>query len=214
MNRHLFLFGGGPPFTEKLSEKFASLARGKQAHIGIIIEGKEGWETNQPVYSAALENQGVTSFSFFLLDQSNESDIREKISACTGLVIGGGNTEKYQEHIVGSELGEAIRTRYQEGIPVAGFSAGALISLEDCVISPKDNPSGSQLYRKGLGLLRDKVISVHFTTWEEEFSLKIALKKTNAAYGFGIDEETGIYFLNEEMEMKDGSGDIHLYKHK
>lgn len=214
MNRHLFLFGSGPPFTNNLVKRFVSLAEGKDATIAIFYEDDGNWEEYCPVYTDLLKENGIENFLFFPLQKTPDQKTIEELKTCTGVIIGGGKTEKYQESIVDSEFAEVIKNHYLAGRPVAGFSAGAVISPEYCIISPKDNPSGSQLYKKGLGLLQDIVISVHFDTWEEEFSLKIAMKKTNSKYGYGIDESAGIYFKDEKVEVKDGNGKIHFYKQK
>ncbi len=42
-----------------------------------------------------------------------------------GIIIGGGETELYHKYIVDTEVGIHIKNLYKEGIPVAGFSAGA-----------------------------------------------------------------------------------------
>lgn len=214
MERHLFLFGSGPPFTKKLAARYASLAGGKSATVALLYEENGNIERDQSLYTEDLKKQGVDNFLFLPLKEDPDQKMIEELKTCTAIIVGGGNTEKYQQTIVDTAWGEVIQSHYQAGRPVAGFSAGALISPKHCVISPKDNPTGSQLYKKGLGLLSEQVISVHFDTWEEEFSLKIAMKKTNTNYGYGIDEGTGIYFINEKVEETDGRGKIHFYKQK
>ena len=87
---------------------------------------------------------------------------------------------------------------YNDGIPVAGFSAGALISPVYCVIPPIDNSKKEHLFLKGLGLV-DCVISVHFSKWKEESNLISAIKKTNVPIGYGIDDNGVLYFKNEEL---------------
>lgn len=214
MDRHLFLFGSGPPFTKNLVKQFTSLAEGEEATIAVFYEDDEKQEGSRPVYTDLLIENGVEKFLYFPLQKAPDQKAIEELKTCTGVIIGSGDTEKYQDLIVDSDFAEVIKNHYLAGRPVAGFSAGAVISPEHCVISPKDNPTGSQLYKKGLGLLEDIVISVHFDTWEEEFSLKIAMKKTNSRYGYGIDESAGIYFKNEKVEAKDGNEKIHFYKQK
>lgn len=214
MDRHLFLFGSGPPFTSELAEQFSLLAGGENGTVAVFYEKRKNEENDLSGYTDLLKRHGLNKFLFFPLENSPDQRTIEELKTSTGIIIGGGNTEKYQKALVESEFKEVIQGQYQAGRPVAGFSAGALISPEHCVISPKDNPSGSQLYKEGLGLLQGKVVSVHFDTWEEEFSLKIAMKKTNTKHGYGIDEAAGIYFLNETLEKKDGSGKIHSFKQK
>ncbi|MEK3855568.1 Type 1 glutamine amidotransferase-like domain-containing protein [Cytobacillus sp. FSL H8-0458] len=111
-----------------------------------------------------------------------------------------------------SETGGCIRRMYMNGVPVAGFSAGALIIPEHCIIPPIDTPKRQHLFLKGLGLIRDCAISVHFTKWNERENLKAAAEKINAATGYGIDDAAGVYFHNEIQA--DNEGSIHIYKNE
>ncbi|WP_307786981.1 Type 1 glutamine amidotransferase-like domain-containing protein [Pseudogracilibacillus auburnensis] len=128
----------------------------------------------------------------------------EQITSSTGIIICGGETEKYQEYIVETEIGQSIQKMYLSGIPVAGFSAGALISPAHCVIPPIDNSRQLHLYLKGLSLIKDCVISVHYSTWDEKENLKAAIKKTNVTTGYGLDDQTGVYFINENLSKTEG----------
>lgn len=130
----------------------------------------------------------------------------EQLLGCHGIVICGGDTERYRSHIVDSVLGSVIQDMYGKGVPVAGFSAGALISPADCVIPAIDNASNTNLFLQGLGLLRDAVVSVHYTQWSEEENLKAAVLRTGVSIGYGLDDGTGVYFMNEELVQTEGKG--------
>lgn len=93
---------------------------------------------------------------------------------------------------------------YKEGVPIAGFSAGALISPATCVIPPIDNTKNQHLFLKELSLINNCVISVHFTKWNEKENLMTALEKVNVAVGYGIDDESGIWFENEKLVESEG----------
>lgn len=84
-----------------------------------------------------------------------------------GRIISGGETELYRQFIVDTMIGKQLVQMYQEGVPIVGFSAGALISPETCVIPPIDNRKNEHLFLKGLGLIKDYVVSVHFSRWDE-----------------------------------------------
>ncbi|WP_242021026.1 Type 1 glutamine amidotransferase-like domain-containing protein [Cytobacillus oceanisediminis] len=94
---------------------------------------------------------------------------------------------------------------YWEGIPVAGFSAGALICPEHCIIPPVDTPKKQHLFLNGLGLISNCAISVHFAKWNEKENLIAAMKKTGASIGYGIHDHAGIYFNNERPGFTEGS---------
>ncbi|WP_235560939.1 Type 1 glutamine amidotransferase-like domain-containing protein [Bacillus sp. FJAT-28004] len=133
----------------------------------------------------------------------------EQLHSATGIIISGGDTELYQEYIVGTKIGAIIKTLYLEGVPVAGFSAGALISPNICVIPPIDNRANEHLFLQGLGLINHCVISAHFSKWDEEKNLLAALAKTNLSLGYGIDDASGIYFKNERIS--ETAGQVYFY---
>lgn len=207
---HLFLFGGGPPFNEQFGERFAQLAGNEDARIAILFLERPGWQEYMPRYTKVLEDQGVRNFYYFALSESPTQEQLAELGKCTGIIIGGGVTELYRSYIVDTPVANVIRKMFHEGVPVAGFSAGALVSCEHCVISPEDTAQEHQLYLQGLGLIKDCVISVHFSEWGEEKNLIEAISELNVPIGFGIDENSGIYFKNGQLVEHEGS-EPHLY---
>ncbi|MBM7691399.1 cyanophycinase [Peribacillus deserti] len=201
-DRHLFLHGGSPPFLEKMGRRFAGLVS-KIGKTAILFIERDGWQDYMNRYTAVLKENGIHHYIYIPLHISPE-EIVSNLSECTGIIIGGGDTERYQKYIVGTEVGKCIQAMYQNGVPVAGFSAGALISPSICVIPPIDNKKNVHLFLDGLGLLNDCVVSVHFSKWNEEENLKTAVMKTNATIGFGLDDGTCAYFINEKLSFEEG----------
>lgn len=206
---HLFMFGGGPPFNEKLGKGFAELAGNMDARIAILFLERPGWQEYMPSYTKDLERNGVRDFYYLALSDTPTQDQLEQLEKCTGIIIGGGVTELYRAYIVNTSVGNIIRKRFNEGVPVAGFSAGALVSGEHCVISPENTTQQKQLYLQGLGLIKDCVISVHFSEWNEEKNLNEAISKLNVP-GYGIDENSGVYFKNGRFIAHEGR-EPHIY---
>ncbi|MFD1848463.1 Type 1 glutamine amidotransferase-like domain-containing protein [Oceanobacillus bengalensis] len=202
--KHLFLFGGSPPFTEKLGRKFSKLTRKQKGKVAILFLEREGWLAYMPKYTKELEKHGLKDFIYVALTPNPSKDMLEQLSTCTGIIIGGGDTERYRDFIVNTIVGARIQEMYEQGVPVAGFSAGALISPVHCVIPPVDNTRGEHLFLHGLGLVLDCVISVHFSKWGEEENLRKAVLKTNVSIGYGIDDDAGVYFENGKLTETEG----------
>ncbi|MFB4169371.1 Type 1 glutamine amidotransferase-like domain-containing protein [Virgibacillus sp. JSM 102003] len=205
-NRHLFLFGGSPPFSKKFGEKFADLSlnsKGK-GKVAILFIERDGWEEYMKLYTSKLEENNVERFFYLPLTPTLDHAALQELSSCAGVIISGGETELYRNYIVDTPIGKCVKELYENGAPVAGFSAGALISPSNCVISPIDNSKNEHLFLNGLGLLSDCVISVHFSKWIEEENLKAALAKVNVRIGYGIDDDEGLYFKNEILSETEG----------
>lgn len=211
-NRHLFLFGGSPPFTNKLGKQFSEIALKFTGKVVILFLEREGWEKYMPKYTSVLENNGIDEFGYLPLRSKPNGRILEILASCKGIVICGGETELYRNYIVDTLIGKRIKDLYHQGVPIAGFSAGALISPSYCVIPPIDNLQNKQLFLEGLGLIKDCIISVHYTKWNEEENLKAALKKTNVPIGYGIDDEAAVYFKNESVKKIEGENVYKLEK--
>ncbi len=198
-DRHLFLFGGSPPFNQKLGQRFSEYSLQKQGKVAILFIERDGWKEYMPKYTSVLESYGVKRFSYIQLTLDPDATAMQELKACTGIIICGGDTELYHTTIVDTIIGKKIIEMYQSGVPVAGFSAGALISPETCVISPKDNSQHKPLFLRGLGLITDCVISVHFSQWDETGNVQFAMEKLGSSVGYGIDDEGSVYFRNESL---------------
>ncbi|NIK75168.1 cyanophycinase [Paenibacillus castaneae] len=208
-DKHLFLFGGGAPFNESLGKKFATLSSNGLNKVVILLIEREGWQEYMPKYTDILAQYGVADFLYFPLTSTPSADLMGQLYSATGIIICGGDTELYRDYIVDTKVGTIVKTLYLEGVPIAGFSAGALISPTVCVIPPIDNRKNEHLFLQGLGLITNGLISAHFSKWDEENNLKTALAKTNISQGYGIDDDSGIYFKNEMVS--ETAGQVYFY---
>lgn len=107
-SRSLFLFGGSPPFTRKLEKKFANKVLNKKGKVGILFVKQDGWESYMPRYTCVLEEHGVQDFSYLPLSEELNEKVLHKLRSCTGIIIGGGETEHYRDFIVDTEVGNVI----------------------------------------------------------------------------------------------------------
>ncbi|WP_047983824.1 Type 1 glutamine amidotransferase-like domain-containing protein [Ornithinibacillus californiensis] len=202
MNKHLFLFGGGSPFTSEFARKFVGLSLG--GNIAILY--LDGGEPIIPRYTNLLELYGQYTFTHIPLPSTSVEEASNLVENSTGIIICGGDSIGYADHIVDTPISEAVRVAYEKGIPIAGFSAGALISPEICVISARDSGRMEYLKRKGLGLIQDTLIAVHFSQWNEQDHLKQITAEISTTYNYGIDENTGLYVKNGILEEIEGGG--------
>jgi cyanophycinase len=202
MDKHLFLFGGGSPFTTEFARKFVELSKGGKIAILFL----DGGEPIMPRYTNLLEEFRHHDFTYIPRPSIPVEQATSQIENSTGIIICGGDSIGYADHIVDTPISKAIRAIHENGVPVAGFSAGALISPDICVISARDAGLKKYQKRKGLGLIQDTLIAVHFTQWNEQHHLKQITIDIPTAYNYGIDENTGLYLKNGHLEKIEGEG--------
>lgn len=210
MDSYLFLFGGAPPFTSRLAKQFAELVSTRSGKVSLLILERANWQEYMPKYINVLKEHGIREFQYIPLPTVSTEEAIQLLQNSSGIIIGGGNTELYAEFIVKTPISTILKEQFSDGVPIAGFSAGALICMDKCIVSAKDNADQVFKYQAGLGLLKDTVIAVHFSEWMDEDHLRKAVTMFQPSFNFGMDEGTGMYFSNNILLEKEGNDLYHL----
>ena len=200
--RLLFLLGGSAAF-DVAAEEFIPAAGGCEAKIALLMQSGEGWEKHVREYTEPWVRRGVSEWYPVVPDANGVLDfdtVSAALRKATAIFIGGGHTPTYHRLYAAEPVRSAIRERYQEGVPVAGVSAGALIAPEVCALSPRTTGGDSLQIVTGLGLVRDLVVGVHFTERDALPSLLEAMAKTRTKTGWGIDGSACAVFGDEEFK--------------
>jgi cyanophycinase len=164
----LFLIGGTDRgIVKRVAEPFVAAAGGEEATVALLLMGGEGWEGYVPRYMAPWEARGVRRVEVIVPKEDGKLDLIEvgrQLGEATGIFIGGGHTARYHELYATEPVRSLVRERHQEGVPVAGLSAGAMIAPQVCLLRPSPrNPDECFRIVEGLGLVRELVVEVHFT---------------------------------------------------
>ncbi|SDC64753.1 Type 1 glutamine amidotransferase-like domain-containing protein [Shouchella lonarensis] len=195
----LIFGGGGPPIAPDAVAIFTRHLP-KDSNILIASLEREGWQAYMPKYTSGLMEAGYDNIDFFAVSGPDDSEaLTQAIKQADALIIGGGDTVKYQQYFAAdARVARQIKTMYEAGKPIMGFSAGALISPACCIISPNDNEAQSLLIKEGIGLLQDVAISVHYTAWQDRDNLSAGMRQTNITRGFGIDDDAYLLKVGDE----------------
>lgn len=210
MPTHLFLFGGGPPFTPHLRTRFAALTNGGPVAILYVPRTGKDWLGYASIYTEPLQEDGISSFVHLPLSAVPTDEQLAQLKQCQGVIISGGETELYQRYLVETEIGDIIQSHFVNGIPVAGFSAGALVAPERCVIPEIDQRDGQRLRLPGLALLKDAVVCVHYETWGEAAHLVQSFTEEGTDRAFGLADASGIYLCDQHLIAKEGTDPVVL----
>jgi cyanophycinase len=97
---------------------------------------------------------------------------------------------------------------YEEGVVIAGTSAGASVMSETMITAGQDDEAPKKCTLKmapGLGLLKGVVVDQHFAQRGRLGRLLIAIAQNPHMLGIGIDEDTAVIMLENDIFEVAGS---------
>lgn len=163
-------------------------------------------------YVAIFESLGIQNIEG--LDLSSGQGALDQINRADVIWMSGGfqNTLRNTLNNADTRLIPAIRNRYNRGQSiVGGTSAGAAV-LSQIMIggdggNSANNP-GNVAISEGFGLWPEVIIDQHFTERNRMWRLQNAISRNSNLIGIGIDEGTGILYLNKTEFKVVGAGTV------
>ncbi|HET9227504.1 MAG TPA: cyanophycinase, partial [Thermoanaerobaculia bacterium] len=195
----LIAIGGAEDKTRErvILRYFLESSGGPDANIVVLATASEVPETGdryaELFYALRAETVEVLKIENRQDAVDASQDMHDLLEFATGLFITGGSQLKLSSALGGTSLSASIRRRHQEGMVVAGTSAGAGLLAEHMIAL---GDSGSSPRRrlvhlaKGLGLAPDLIIDQHFRRRDRLGRLLTALSYNPEPLGIGIDEDT------------------------
>ncbi|CAN5854640.1 MAG: cyanophycinase [Chloroflexota bacterium] len=205
----LMAIGGA---EDKMDDKvilsaFSNLAGGKKARIAIVPTASS-IETAGLRYKAIFLGMGVESAEVVYIqnreDASSEDNLRE-LDRATGIFLTGGNQLKLSAMIGGTRFEECVRRRHQQGVVIAGTSAGASILSAHMVAGGAGGAVPKQRMAQmvaGFGLISDLIIDQHFRQRNRIGRLLTLVATNPGLLGIGIDEDTAAVFDADGTTME------------
>jgi cyanophycinase len=233
--KSVFLYGDIGENFDSTSIPFIQSAGGSNARIAVLGMGGPTWESYfNRVFRDRWLRFGVQEVISITPNDNmalNE-EVASQLQKYSGLLICGGDTRIY--HTVYSNnptIKDAILSLYQKGIPVAGVSAGALISTSHCTIWRNKVTNGRNEFiirskydatlkdqelitGHGLGLIQNCIIEPHFIEYGGFPRLIAAMQRTSAHIGLGIDEPVCLEIKDEVYGRVHGKGRAYYIKKK
>lgn len=224
--KHLFLFGDIGENFDSTCLPFLQAAGGKQACIAVIGLGGPTWDSYfTRVFKERWSRLGVKDVFSIAPDASmafTEENL-QVLRTCTALLVCGGDTRRYKQAYVDNDLiRNIILERYNSGVPYAGVSAGALISVNPCIVwgnavatetntyvvrcVPNLSDKHALVTGEGLGLLTNCLIEPHFSEFGGFPRLVAAMEKTGVSRGVGIDEPICLEIIDQGKVTVHGTG--------
>jgi cyanophycinase len=185
-----FLIGGSDAY-EAMTDEFLAAAGGRTARIALLLQGGERCAAYVPRYAEPWARRGISRYQPVMPGPDgmlNLERTREILQWATGIFVGGGDTPLYHRLYASEPVGALIRERYEEGVPFAGVSAGAMLAMERCVFLAIETADKTLQVVRGLNLVRDLIIGVHYTEQNALPEMIEAMARTRTRRGLGIDD--------------------------
>ncbi|MCF6139386.1 cyanophycinase [Pseudalkalibacillus berkeleyi] len=128
--------------------------------------------------------------------KAEEDRYTQVVSSLSALFITGGDQNRLSSIIGGTTFFKEVQKAWQNGMIIAGTSAGAAIMSRHMIISGKTKVKHDKINVEigvGFGFLEDVVIDQHFSQRARFGRLLYAIAQNPQIIGVGIDENTAIW---------------------
>jgi cyanophycinase len=192
-----------------LLERFVELCGGDDARIVLVTTATNVPEEVLADYERVFRKLGVDQTSELRLRgraDADGDDAADLLSGATGVFFSGGDQSKLRT-LVGSRTNDIICDRLQDGLVVAGTSAGATAMGRTMILGGAGSDVSAAAVRTGpgLGLVPKALIDMHFGERGRLPRLLSAVALDPEHLGIGLDENTGVLVEGDGFEVI-GSG--------
>jgi len=188
-----------------LLERFVELCGGDDARIVLVTTATGMPDQVHAEYEQVFRKLGVGRTRELRVRGRADADGDEAaamIAHATGVFFSGGDQSRLRT-LVGSRINDQLRERLEQGLVVAGTSAGAT-AMGRTMILGGDGPEVSAAAVRtgpGLGLIPKALIDMHFGERGRLARLLSAVALDLDHLGIGIDENTGILVGGTSFEV-------------
>jgi cyanophycinase len=188
-----------------LLDRFVELCGGENAHVVLVTTATDVPEEVLAEYERVFRKLGVDHVSELRLrgrSDADDEDTAKLLSSATGVFFTGGDQSKLRT-LIGSRTNELLRDRLNEGLVVAGTSAGATAMGRTMILGGEGPDVSAATVRTGpgLGLVPKVIIDMHFGERGRLPRLLSAVALDPDHLGVGLDENTGILIEGGGFEV-------------
>jgi cyanophycinase len=178
-----------------------------------------------------IKIDSVESLSLLNKNASDESFVLEKVRNAEAIFFTGGDQSKYIDRIQNTKLHKLLVDKINEGVAIAGTSAGLAI-MGEFIFSAnfggiRSNTALSDPMNKRISIMSNflnipgtsnLITDTHFSNRNREGRLLSFMYRTQVDFnlssiiGLGIDEQTSLTLFSNGMTMAQGEGDVIAYK--
>ncbi|HEV2864078.1 MAG TPA: cyanophycinase [Pyrinomonadaceae bacterium] len=191
----------------KVLREFVRLAGGRRASLAIISVASEAPVEVASIYIESFLRLGaedVRALDVADRGAANSDAAVEAVATATGVFFTGGNQLRITQQLGGTRLDTELHRRHEEGLVIAGTSAGA--AMMSSVMIAGSSPqltlrAGMVELGSGLGFLPGVLIDQHFEQRGRLRRLLAAIVQHPHELGLGIDENTAAVVRGHRLEV-------------
>ncbi len=186
--------------------RFRDLCGGENARIAVL-----GTATRIPIevgrdYIKAFRAIGVEEVVFLPLAsryEANTTKTIEILERVDGVFFTGGDQQRISAVVGGSRVGAWLHQKFEQGLVIAGTSAGAAMMSSIMILGGRDKVTSTSAVAlgPGLGFLPGVVIDMHFSERQRLPRLLAAVARFPHDLGIGIDEDTALIVDGDRLEV-------------
>jgi cyanophycinase len=190
--------GGGENREDRhgVLARLVELAGGARARIAVLPTASGSPNGVGRAYVRAFVALGAPEPMVFpFVSDADTRDARqlERLAGATLVFYTGGDQQRLAARLGGTRAAEVIRRLNDEGVPVAGTSAGAAVLCPRMIARGSSGQAASRasvLFEDGLGHADGVVIDQHFSQRGRMSRLIAAVARLPGTVGLGVDEDT------------------------
>ena len=204
---------GGKLAAPAILERFIALSGGEQARIAIIPTASSEPDLGT-YFERVFRRHGVTQVKALNFDRRSDcddADWLDWLGDATGVFLTGGNQLKLSTILGGTPVAKLLRVRNEQGVHLAGTSAGAAYLSEHMIAFGDEGSTpraGMVTMCAGLGLTNRIIVDQHFRQRDRMGRLLTALSYNPFCIGLGVDEDTAAFIAPDETLEVIGSGAV------
>lgn len=186
--------------------RFRDLCGGENARIAVVGTATTTPDEVGDGYTRAFHAIGVEEVVFLPLasrDEANATETIEILEGVDGVFFTGGDQKRIASIVGGSRVDVWLHQKFEQGLVIAGTSAGAAMMSSTMILGSSDTISSTSAVAlgPGLGFLPGVVIDMHLTERGRRTRLLAAVVRFPHDLGIGIDEDTALIVDGNRFEV-------------
>ncbi len=196
--------GGGMELTSQnpLIQKFVEFAGGKNGKITVLPTASDFGHEVGPLYTDAFSDLCDDVQYFLIDDRADTEDMTclDRLKESTGVFFTGGNQLRITSILGGSKFLNILKSKLDEGIIIAGTSAGATAMSSTMITWGRADEmvKGNLQLSPGIGFISNMVIDSHFIKRGRISRLLHLVALNPGSLGIGLAENSGILLSADE----------------